>query len=256
MWIYYQIKAILVALVLLFFVLFPSCLIAIPFKTRTRLKIVSPVWEFCSKMLLRYACEARVDISEDHRSRDIAGRVPFGLYVANHQSYIDIPLTLTKVQAPPIMKKEVLYLPIFGWLAWISGAMPVSRSKVKSRQKVFDQTKARILGEKIGVQVYPEGTRSKTALPKEYKDVKRTLFMFAYNEKIPVIAISMYGTRGVLSKMGTIKPHRHIGIILHKEIDPKFFTSSEEFCKACWETVIKGHDSMKAKLGPLNENLS
>jgi 1-acyl-sn-glycerol-3-phosphate acyltransferase len=154
------------------------------------------------------------------------------------------------------MKKEVLYIPIFGWLGWISGAMPVSRSKVKSRQKVFDQTKARILGEKIGVQVYPEGTRSKSALPKEYKDVKRTLFMFAYNEKIPVIPMSMYGTRGVLSKFGTIQPHRHIGIIVHKEIDPQYFSSSEEFCKKCWDTVVEGHDLMRSKLAPLNGNLS
>ena len=207
-------------------------------------------------MLLRYACEARIAISEDHRSPEIAGRIPFGLYVANHQSYIDIPLILTKLQAPPIMKKEVLYIPIFGWLSWISGAMPVSRSKVKSRQKVFDQTKARILEEKIGIQVYPEGTRSKTSLPKNYKEVKRTLFMFAYNEKIPVIPMSMYGTRGVLSPKGFIRPNRHIGIIVHKEIDPKLFASSEEFCRTCWETVIHGHDEMKTKLGPLNGNLS
>jgi 1-acyl-sn-glycerol-3-phosphate acyltransferase len=252
MWIFYQIKAVFVSVFLLFFVLLPACMVAIPFGIRRRLTIVSPVWGFCSRILLRHACHAQVDVSEDHRSKELAGEIPYGLYVANHQSYIDIPLILSMFRAPPIMKKEVLYIPIFGWLGWISGALPVSRNKHDSRKKVFDQTKKRILVDKVGLQVYPEGTRSKTGLPKEFKDVKRTLFMFAYNEKIPVIPVSLYGTRGVLTPKGTVKAKRHLGIIVHKEVDPNQFTNSEEFCRTCWETVIKGHDEMKAKLGPLN----
>jgi 1-acyl-sn-glycerol-3-phosphate acyltransferase len=252
MGILHQIKAVVVAFILLFFVLLPACIVAIPFGLHRRLKIASPVWGFCSRMLLRYACGAKVDICEDHRSPEISGVIPYGLYVANHQSYIDIPLVISMYQAPPIMKKEVLYIPLFGWLAWVSGALPVSRGKIKSRQKVFDQTKKRILEDRIGVQVYPEGTRSKTAIPKDYQEVKRTLFMFAYKEKIPVIPTSLYGTRGVLSPKGIVQPGRHIGIIIHKEVNPKDYATSEEFCKFCWTQVLEGHDLMKAKLGPLN----
>lgn len=43
------------------------------------------------------------------------------LYIANHQSYIDIPLIITKFQVPPIMKKEVLYIPIIGLVGWAMG---------------------------------------------------------------------------------------------------------------------------------------
>jgi len=159
-------------------------------------------------------------------------------------------------QAPPIMKKEVLYIPIFGWLGWVSGAMPVSRSKVDSRKKVFDQAKKRILVEKIGLQVYPEGTRSKDAVPKHYDQIKRTLLVFAFNEKIPVIPTSIYGTRGVLSKKGFIQKGRHLGIIVHKEIVPQNYKNSDEFCRAIWGKVVEGHDEIKSRLGPLNENLS
>lgn len=154
------------------------------------------------------------------------------------------------------MKKEVLYLPLFGWMAWISGALPVSRANAGSRRKVFEKAKKRILKDRVGLGVYPEGTRSKDALPKSFEDIKKTLLIFAYNEKIPVIPTSVYGTRGVLTPQGFINPGRSLGIIVQKEINPAEFSSAEEFAKTCWTTVIEGHDKMKAKLAPLNESLS
>lgn len=251
-----QIKAVFLAVILLFFCLLPACIIAAPFSLERRLKIVCPVWDFCSRLLLRYACHAHLDIQEDYRSEPFRGVPPYGLYVANHQSYIDIPLLMTMYQAPPIMKKEVLYIPIFGWLGWISGALPVSRSKVESRKRVFQQAKYRVITERIGLQVYPEGTRSKDALPKPFEQIKRTLLVFAYNEQIPVIPTSIYGTRGVLTKHGTIRPGRHVGIIVHKELLPQDFNTPDEFCRAVWEKVMTGHDEIKSRLEPLNESLS
>jgi 1-acyl-sn-glycerol-3-phosphate acyltransferase len=251
-----QIKAVLIGIILLFFVLVPTCIIALPFQLSRRLKIVGPVWAFFGRSVVRYACHAKIAISEDHRSPLCRGTPCFGLYVANHQSYMDIPLMVTLFQAPPIMKKEVLNIPIFGWMAWICGALPVSRSQISSRRKVFDQAKKRILKERIGLQVYPEGTRSKVALPKPYKQIKRTLLVFAFNEKIPVVPISIYGTRGILSSHGLIQPGRNVGIITHKELMPEDFHTADAFAEACWNKVIEGHDQMKSQLGPLNENLS
>lgn len=251
-----QIKAVFLGIFLLLFVLVPACLIALPFGLERRLKIVGPVWAFFGQSLLRFACHAKVSISEDHRSKEYKGTPCYGLYVSNHQSYIDIPLMITLYQAPPIMKKEVLNIPIFGWMAWISGALPVSRSSTASRRKVFEKAKKRILKERIGLMVYPEGTRSKTSLPRPFEEIKKTLLVFAFNEKIPVVPTSLYGTRGVLSSKGIIRPGRHIGIIVHKEINPVDFSSADEFARKCWEEVVKGHDRMKDQLGPLNENLS
>jgi 1-acyl-sn-glycerol-3-phosphate acyltransferase len=251
-----QIKAILLCIFLLFFALLPACLLAAPFSLTRRLKIVCPVWSLCSRLLLRYGCHAHLDIQEDLRAEAFRGTPPYGLYVCNHQSFVDIPFLMTMYQAPTIMKKEVLYIPILGWLAWFSGAMPVSRSKVTSRKKVLDQAKDRMTKNKIGLLVYPEGTRSKDALPKHYDKIKRTLLVFAFNEKIPVIPTSIYGTRGVLSSKGLIQPGRHLGIIVHKEILPQSYKNSDEFCRAIWGKVIEGHDDIKSRLAPLNETLS
>lgn len=249
-----QIKAVFVCLFILLFGLLPVCLIAIPFSIGRRLKLIGPVWSLCSRLLLRYACHARLDIQEDYRSEAFRGTPSYGLYVANHQSFIDIPVIVSSYIAPPIMKKEVLYIPIFGQLGWVSGALPVSRSSLHSRKRVFEQAKHRILRERVGLQVYPEGTRSKDALPKSYDQIKRTLLVFAFNEKIPVIPTSLYGTRGVLNQKGWIQPGRHLGIIVHKEILPQDFKTADEFCRAVWGKVVSGHDEIKARLSPLNEN--
>lgn len=251
-----QIKAVLLGIILLFLVIVPACILALPFHLSKRLKIVGPAWAFFGRSVVHYACHAKIAISEDHRSPQFQGTPCYGLYVANHQSYMDIPMMVTLFQAPPIMKKEILNIPIFGWMAWISGALPVSRTKNSSRRQVFEKAKKRILRERIGLQVYPEGTRSKDALPKSYLEIKRTLLVFAFNEKIPVVPVSIYGTRGILSSRGLIRPGRHIGIIVHKEIDPQDYSASDVFAKACWDKVREGHDQMKTQLGPLNESLS
>jgi 1-acyl-sn-glycerol-3-phosphate acyltransferase len=251
-----QIKAVFVGIIMLSFVLFPASVVALPFNLGRRLKIVCPVWGVFSRVLLKHACHTQVDIIEDYRSPEFK-TIPYnGVYIANHQSFVDIPLVASVYQVPPIMKKEILYLPIFGLVAWVSGAIPVSRSSTSSRKKVFDQAKKRILKHKIGLGVYPEGTRSKTSAPRPFREVKKTLLVFAFNEKLPVIPTSLYGTRGVLSHKGMVNPGRHLGIIVHKEIFPQDYSNAEDFAKACWEKVIQGHDLMQKKLGPLNENLS
>lgn len=217
---------------------------------------MSPVWSRFGRSLLRYACHAHFDVVEDHRSPEFSGVPAQGLYIANHQSFMDIPLVMLAYQVPPIMKKEVLHIPIFGMIAWASGAMPVSRDKMSSRRKVFIDAKKRILNDKIGLQVYPEGTRSKTTVPKTFQEIKKTLLIFAYNEKIPVIPTSIYGTGSILSNKGIISPNKHLGLIVHREIHPENFATADEFAEACWQKVIEGHDQMKAKLAPLNGNLS
>lgn len=200
-------------------------------------------------MLLRHACSANIRIKEDHRSDNLKKVPSFGLYIANHQSIMDIPLVMNIYQVPPIMKKEILYIPIFGWLAWASGAFPVSRGSLKSRKKTLIQARKRLLEDKIGVQVYPEGTRSKTGSPKSHEELKKSLLVFAYNQKIPVIPTSLYGTRGTINQFGLIKPNREFGIIVHQEMHPEQFHNQDDFIKAAWGKVIAGHDHLKAQIG-------
>lgn len=253
MFIFIQIKA-LILVILALLIVIPACLISIPFPLTTRMKIVGPVWEFLLRILVRHAFGMKVVIEEDHRSPELKKIPANGVYIANHQSYADIPLLTSMYQVPPIMKKEIMYIPFIGLLGWICGAIPLARNSPESRKKVFAETRRRLKEVGIGVQVYPEGTRSKDALPKEFSAIKKTLIVFAYNEKIPVIPTSIYGTRGVLTPKGKIIPGKKVGILVHKEMNPADYANADEFAGACWGKVCEGHDKLKYTITQLQRS--
>ena len=244
-----QIKAILITLFLLCFVLVPACLIALPLPLKYRLKIVCPAWQIFATYILKWGCHAKLDIQQDNRSPQFQTNPSFGLYIGNHQSFVDIPLMATIFQIPPVMKKEVLYIPLIGFVAWASGSMPVSRSDGGSRKKVFKMCRDRLVKQNLAVQYYPEGTRSKDGRPKEFEQIKTALMGLAYNNGIPVIPTSLYGTCDVITGKGKINTGKHLGVIVHKEIYPKDFESSEEFLRFCWNKVIEGNTQLRDQLG-------
>lgn len=247
-----QIKAFIITFILLVFLLFPACFLAIPFPLKYRLKFLCPLWKIFATYVLKWGCHAKLDIQEDNRSDEFKTNPSKGLYIANHQSFVDIPLMASMFQIPPIMKKEVLYIPVFGLVAWATGAMPVSRSKGGSRKKVFKMCRDRLIKDNLAVQYYPEGTRSKDGRPKALTDIKTPLIQLAYNYKVPVIASSLYGTSLVLTNSGKINTGKHLGIKIHKEIYPQDFESYELFSKACWDLVTNGYQELETKLAHLN----
>ena len=248
-----QIRAVVVGLTLALWLVL-VCIFAIPFKLKKRLKLVNPSWRLAARLSMRHAAQAVFKVSEDRRSESFKSQGDVGLIIANHQSFIDIPVIVTMLQAPPIMKKEVLYIPFIGFLGWICGAIPVSRSNMGSKRKVLDLTKKRLLEDKIGVQVYPEGTRSKTGKPAAYEKIARALLVLAYKEKVPVTPTSIYGTRGVVNSMGVFTTKTPIGIIVHEEVYPEKFESADAFSRACWEKVVKGYEELTTRIALPNKN--
>lgn len=253
MFILIQIKASIVAFFLGFYLLL-ICLVAIPFRLKKRLALVAPHWQFAAKFAIRHAAHAVIDVAEDRRTVESKSQSERGLFIANHQSFFDIPMIVTMIQVPPIMKKEVLYVPFVGLLGWICGAVPFSRSNMASKRKVLDLVKKRILTQKMSVQVYPEGTRSKTGIPAPYEKTARALIILAYKEKIPVTPVSMYGTRGIFNSIGLVNAGKHLGIIIHSEQHPEKFESADLFAKACWDLVVRGHEELTERIAPPNKS--
>jgi 1-acyl-sn-glycerol-3-phosphate acyltransferase len=232
----------------LILIVFPIAVLSIPLNVKWRVKIVGPFWKFFCLYILKFACWCKIH-SEDHRSPEYKKYPYHGLYIGNHQSYMDIPVLLSQYQVPPIMKKEVLYIPIIGILAWASGALVVSRGKRDSRKKVFVQARDRLVKEKYCVQYYPEGTRSKTGTPKEYKDIKVTLIHLAFEGNIPVIPFSIYGTNKVLTPKGLVNFGTQVAIKTQNALLPKDYPDANQFARACWEKIIQGHRELREQLG-------
>jgi 1-acyl-sn-glycerol-3-phosphate acyltransferase len=123
------------------------------------------------------------------------------IYVSNHTSFLDIPgLTmLLPGQFRPLAKKELLKIPVFGWIAR-TAAIIVDRSSPESRKKSIDRLKA-FLKSGISILIFAEGTqnRSKEML-QPFKD---GAFRIAIDTQQPVLPIVVLGA-GPLMPPGTI----------------------------------------------------
>jgi 1-acyl-sn-glycerol-3-phosphate acyltransferase len=227
----------------------PISVVALPFKWQTRRTLTGKFWQAFGHVALRVVCLARI-FKDDRRPKEVQKQsTPVGLHIANHSSFIDIPLMLTTMQVPPIMKKEILYIPFLGICAYSSGAIIVDRKAPDSRKKVFRAATKRLTHYDKSLQYYPEGTRQRENKgPKDVSVLKKPLMEFAYRQNIPLYPISFYGTRKVLTPKGLIHYGQKIGAIFHAPIHPQNFRTEEEFIEKAWATVQAGYYELEAKL--------
>ena len=95
---------------------------------------------------------------------------------------------------------------------------------------------------------YPEGGRNrKSSSPKDFSEIKTPLLKFAYQNKIKVYPVSMYGTDKMVKKK-MIQYGKKIGIILHAGLSPESFESEDLFVQAAWKYVQDGHAELAEKL--------
>lgn len=139
------------------------------------------------------------------------------LFVANHQSYIDIPTLFSRlpVNFRILAKKSLFAVPFMGWHLRRSGHIPIDRSSSKSGLKSLYEAAERV---KAGtsVIVFPEGTRSVDGAIHEFKGGS---FLLATRAGVPMIPITLNGTRAILVKDSWHLRPGKVEMIVHDPID-------------------------------------
>ncbi len=104
-------------------------------------------------------------IPYDIRNRDRIKRGTSYIFVSNHTSFMDIPALVVTIkgQFRALAKKELLKLPVFGWIVKVM-CVVVDRSSNEGRRRSIENLK-RILGLGISVLIFPEGTQNRTKDP-------------------------------------------------------------------------------------------
>ncbi len=92
------------------------------------------------------------------------------LIAGKHLSMIDTIAPFTVLKDPCfILKRELLYLPFFGWFAWRSNMVPIKREDAaKALKSMVTLTRLR-LKDARQVLIFPEGTRSDVGDDPQYK---------------------------------------------------------------------------------------
>ncbi|OYX86030.1 MAG: hypothetical protein B7X99_06345 [Rhizobiales bacterium 17-65-6] len=108
-------------------------------------------------------------VKEEIRGRESIPKGPL-LVAAKHQSAWETLSLLLLFEDPTfILKRELTWIPIFGWYLWRAGMIPVNRGagalalKEMTARAVEESRKGR------QILIFPEGTRRSAGAPPEYK---------------------------------------------------------------------------------------
>ena len=120
------------------------------------------------------------------------------VYMANHQSYMDIPTLygFLPVQFRIIAKESLFKVPFMGWHLSRAGNIPIDRSNRRDAMRSIERAAERIR-EGTAVVVFPEGTRSRTGI---LQDFKAGSFRLAVSAGVPIVPISIVGTCKILER--------------------------------------------------------
>lgn len=116
--------------------------------------------------------------------------------VCNHRSFMDIPVTTTRIPGPnkTIAKIEMSRIPIFGTI-YKTGSVLVNRKDARSRAESYQLMK-KVLEQKLHMLIYPEGTRnnSKQSLTRFHSGA----FNLAVETGTDIIPATLRGTDDIL----------------------------------------------------------
>lgn len=127
------------------------------------------------------------------------------LFVANHVSYLDIPILMSLLDLRFIAKAEVESWPIFGKAAASAGTVFMKRESARSRSEVTRLIGEAITRERKSIGIFPEGTSGM-----QVKPWKRGAFAVAQEFGFPVQAIRIvYDPLRPVAFIGDddLKPH-------------------------------------------------
>lgn len=119
------------------------------------------------------------------------------VFMVNHQSNIDIPIlvkSLPDFQLRWIAKRELLWVPFFGWALWAGKHITVDRNRPSAAVKSLRRAKERIAAG-ISVVVFPEGTRSRDGALQRFK---KGGFLLAIETQTDVVPVTIVGSRNLL----------------------------------------------------------
>ncbi len=140
------------------------------------------------------------------------------VFIANHQGYADIVVMFKAAQGRQIgfiAKDSLEKVPYFGkWIRAIRGVF-IKRGDTREALKSI-QTGVQTLKEGYSLVIFPEGTRSRST---EMGSFKAGSFKLATKARVPIVPISINGTRHMFEDRDVITGGATVDILIHPSID-------------------------------------
>lgn len=109
------------------------------------------------------------------------------IIASKHMSTMEVAILVTNVQNPFfILKRELLWIPVYGWAFWRMGMQPVNRARGATNMKKLTHAVANKIMNGQTLIIFPEGTR---VAPNHPVALKRGLMFLAQTLKLPIIPV-------------------------------------------------------------------
>ena len=160
------------------------------------------------------------------------------IFVANHLSWLDtyaifhiddLPLRI-------VLKRELLWIPVVGWVMSLIGHIPFNRKDKRSGRGVIDHCK-NLLHSGVSVFFFPEGTRSKDGSLGKFK---YGAFNLAVDTRVPIVPITIRGTREMMPPGDEMSlGNDDLYVTVHRAIYPKEGETSGELMARVRELMLE-----------------
>lgn len=138
------------------------------------------------------------------------------ILASNHQGAFDILAfqAFIPIQFRWIAKTSLFKIPIIGWSMSLAGYVGIERERASSAYKSIEAAAEKIKNG-TSVLIFPEGTRSATG---KLLPFKRGSFLLAVKSGVPVIPISIKGTKDIMKRGSMLINPSRINVVIGKPI--------------------------------------
>ncbi|MCC6278085.1 MAG: 1-acyl-sn-glycerol-3-phosphate acyltransferase [Oligoflexia bacterium] len=111
------------------------------------------------------------------------------IYIGNHQSMLDVLVhsTCYQTRTVAIGKKEILWVPFFGFLFYLCSNILIDRKHHERAMRSMAMAKHWLQNRRISIYMFPEGTRNKDLT--ELLPFKKGAFYLAIHAQVPLLPV-------------------------------------------------------------------
>ena len=176
----------------------------------------------------------------------IKSRGPF-IFMSNHQGSYDIFVLLGHLpfQFKWLVKKELFSIPFFGWAMSAAGYISLDRQGTRETVEAMNEA-AKKIHDWMSVTIFPEGSRSPDC---SIQPFKKGGFSLALKAKVPIIPISLAGTREIMPKDRLTASSGEIRIRIGDPIETGPYSMKERnaLMEKVSETITKNFELISQK---------
>jgi 1-acyl-sn-glycerol-3-phosphate acyltransferase len=174
------------------------------------------------------------------------GKGPY-IFMSNHQGYYDIFALLGHLpyQFKWLVKKELFSIPFFGWTMAAAGYISIDRGGTRDTVEAMNEA-AQKIHDGMSVVIFPEGSRSPDG---SIQSFKKGGFTLAIKSKVPIVPISISGSRDIMPKDRLTPTAGEIRVFVDHPIEIQHFSlkDRERLMEKVRETISKNFKLISEK---------